>query len=169
MAKLTFVGHATFKVETDDGTDLVVDPFLTDNPSTELTPREVPADFGDQELIWTLTTNGRTERAYASLRTDYLLDAQTIATEMGANFGRIRDEWRDNRPPELALGVDQPRTVRVGQPLTLVAFTTDDGIPSGQYIFDDDYAPLLPKGAIVATIAPDQLSDQAIVDEYLGI
>ena len=25
---------------------------------------EVPADFGDDEVIWTLTTNGRTERAY---------------------------------------------------------------------------------------------------------
>ena len=28
---------------------------------------------------------------------------------------------------------------------------------------------IMQKGAIVATIAPDQLSDQAIVDEYLGI
>ena len=82
---------------------------------------EVPADFGEQEVVWTLTTNGRTERAYGSLRTDYLLDAQTIATEMGANFGRVRDEWRENRPPELALGVDQPRTVPAGRPLTLVA------------------------------------------------
>ena len=48
---------------------------------------DVPADFGDQEVVWTLTTNGRTERAYGSLRTDYLLDPQTIGTEMGANFG----------------------------------------------------------------------------------
>ena len=94
---------------------------------------DVPADFGDREVVWTLTANGRTERAYGSLRTDYLLDAQTIATEMGANFGRIRDEWRDNRPPELALRVDEPRTVRVGRPLSLVAFTSDDGIPSGSY------------------------------------
>ncbi len=31
-----------------------------------------PADFGDQELVWTLTTHGKTERAYASLRSDYL-------------------------------------------------------------------------------------------------
>ena len=93
----------------------------------------VPADFGDQELTWTLTTNGRTEVAYGSLRTDYLLDAQTIATEMGANFGRVKDEWRTNEPPMLSLAVDQPRSVRVGDPLTLVAFTRDDGIPSGKY------------------------------------
>ena len=94
---------------------------------------DMPADFGDGEVVWTLTTHGRTERAYGSLRTDYLLDAQTIATEMGANFGRVRDEWRENEPPELALGVDQPRLVRAGEPLTLVTFTSDDGIPSGSY------------------------------------
>lgn len=95
---------------------------------------QVPADFGgDQELVWTLTTNGRTERVYGSLRTDYLLDPQTIATEMGSNFGRVRDEWRTNEPPELSLGVDQTRIVRVGEPLTLVTYTRDDGIPSGEY------------------------------------
>ncbi|MEE2637550.1 MAG: hypothetical protein VYE68_09990 [Acidobacteriota bacterium] len=94
---------------------------------------DVPADFGDQELVWTLTTNGRTERAYGSLRTDYLLDRQTIGTEMGANFGRVRDEWRTNEPPELSLRVDQPRAVPVGQPLRLVTFTSDDGVPTGTY------------------------------------
>ena len=94
---------------------------------------DVPADFGDREIVWTLTTNGRTERAYGSLRTDYLLDRQTIATEMGANFGRIRDEWRTNEFPSLSLAVDQPRTVRVGQPLRLVAFVSDDGEPAGNY------------------------------------
>ena len=28
----------------------------------------VPADFGNKELIWTLTANGKTEKAYASLK-----------------------------------------------------------------------------------------------------
>ena len=45
MAHLTFVGHATFTVKTDDGVNLVVDPFLTDNPSTELTVDDIQADF----------------------------------------------------------------------------------------------------------------------------
>ena len=94
---------------------------------------QVPADFGDQELVWTLTTNGKTERAYGSLRTDYLLDRQTIATEMGANFGRVRDEWRTNEPPNLNIAIDQPRRVEPGEPLTLVAFADDDGKPSGDY------------------------------------
>ena len=94
---------------------------------------QVAADFGDDEVVWTLTTNGKTERAYGSLRTDYQLDPQTIATEMGANFGRVRDEWRTNQPPLLTLAVDQPRRVGVGEPLALVAFASDDGSPSGEY------------------------------------
>ena len=95
---------------------------------------EMPADFVDQELIWTLTTNGQTARAYASLRTDYLLDPQTIGTEMGANFGGVIDAWRDNQFPDLDVAVDQPRRVRVGEPLELVAFASDDGIPAGDYM-----------------------------------
>ena len=94
---------------------------------------QVPADFGDKELIWTLTTNGNTERAYGSLRTDYLLDPQTIGTEMGANFGGVIDEWRDNQAPDLDIAVDQRQRVRVGETLQLIAFASDDGIPTGEY------------------------------------
>ena len=91
----------------------------------------VPNDFRDKELVWTLTTHGKTERAYASLRTDYLVDKQTIGTEVGANRGRVSEEWRLNEPPALSFVVDQPQRVRVGEPLTLIALASDDdGIPS---------------------------------------
>jgi hypothetical protein len=39
----------------------------------------VPADFGSKELIWTLTANGKTEKAYASLKADYQIDPQVIS------------------------------------------------------------------------------------------
>lgn len=91
----------------------------------------VPADFGDQELVWTLTTNGETNRTYASLRTDYLVDKQTIATEVGANRGGVSKDWQWNEPPEVRLAVDQRRRVRVGEPLALTVWASDeDGIPS---------------------------------------
>ena len=91
----------------------------------------VPRDFGDQEVVWTLTTHGRTQRAYGSLRTDYLVDKQVIATEVGANRGGVSQDWQWNEPPTVRLGVDQPHRVRVGEPLTLVAWASDDdGIPS---------------------------------------
>ena len=91
----------------------------------------VPSDFGDQEVVWTLTTHGRTQRAYGSLRTDYLVDKQVIATEVGANRGGVSQDWQWNEPPTVRLAVDQPHRVRVGEPLTLVAWASDDdGIPS---------------------------------------
>jgi len=45
MAKLTYHGHATCSLETDDGTRLVIDPFFGDNPATDLTIDDVEADY----------------------------------------------------------------------------------------------------------------------------
>ena len=60
-----------------------------------------------KELIWTLTANGKTENAYASLKTDYQIDQQVISTEVGGDFGSLRDELRTNMPPELIGGGDE--------------------------------------------------------------
>jgi hypothetical protein len=91
----------------------------------------VPKDFGNQELIWTLTTHGRTEKAYASLKTDYQIDKQVISTEVGGDGGSLRDELRYNIPPELKVEGEAQRSVKVGQPLTLVALAGDpDNLPA---------------------------------------
>lgn len=45
MAKLTFHGHATFSIETDDGAHLVIDPFFEDNPSFSGSLVDVQADY----------------------------------------------------------------------------------------------------------------------------
>ena len=47
----------------------------------------VPADFGDKELVWTLTSNGQTERAYGSLLVDYFTDDTVIMNNKGAGGG----------------------------------------------------------------------------------
>lgn len=91
----------------------------------------VPKDFGNKELIWTLKTHDKTEKAYASLKTDYQIDKQVISTEIGGDGGSLRDELRYNIPPELELQGDAVRTVRVGEPLTLVALAGDpDNLPA---------------------------------------
>lgn len=41
--RLTYFGHSAFQIETQ-GTTLLVDPFLTDNPHTEVSPDELEAD-----------------------------------------------------------------------------------------------------------------------------
>jgi hypothetical protein len=92
---------------------------------------KVPKDFGSKELIWTLTSNGKTEKAFASLKTDYQIDNQVISTEVGGDFGSLRDELRTNIPPELRVEGDRKRTVKVGAPLALIAFAGDpDNLPA---------------------------------------
>ena len=91
----------------------------------------VPAGFTDKdELIWTLTTKGKTEKAYATLRTDYQIDDVVKASETGAlGAGTSSPEVRANKPPVVKLEGPETRSVKAGQPLTLVTLVTDDGIP----------------------------------------
>ena len=89
-----------------------------------------PADFGDQELVWTLRIRGRESKAYASLRQDLLIDDMVIASETGAlGAGRSDPETRSNTAPVIELETDREITAQVGQPVTLIAKVTDDGLP----------------------------------------
>jgi hypothetical protein len=122
------------------GPDNVIEPGGPDQGQpTHFYPRRNPflftihvaRDFGDKELIWTLKTNGKTEKAYASLKNDYLIDNQVISTEVGGDFGSLRDELRTNIPPELKVDGEKRRSVKAGAPLSLVAFARDpDNIPA---------------------------------------
>jgi len=91
----------------------------------------VPANFKEKdELVWTLTSHGKTEKAYASLRPDYILDDVVKASETGAlGAGTSSPEVRANQPPTVHVEEIKSRTVKVGEPLTMIADLTDDGIP----------------------------------------
>jgi hypothetical protein len=90
----------------------------------------VPRDWGEKELIWTLTTKGKTEKAYATLRQDYFIDDVVMASETGAlGAGSSSPEVRANKRPSIEIEGDKSRTVKVGDPLALTAWVTDDGIP----------------------------------------
>jgi hypothetical protein len=92
---------------------------------------QVPKDFGKQELIWTLTANGVTRKAYASLKSDYEIDKQVISTEVGGDNGSLADALRDNIPPELKIEGSKTRTVKAGQPLSLAVLAGDpDNLPA---------------------------------------
>ena len=52
----------------------------------------MPQDFGTKELVWTLTANGQTRKAYASLKSDYQIDKQVISTEVGGDNGSLADD-----------------------------------------------------------------------------
>lgn len=90
----------------------------------------VPKDFGEKEMIWTLTTRGKTEKAYATLRADYFLDDVTKASETGAlGAGTSSPEIRANKAPAVKIDGTKTRTAKVGQPLELWLTATDDGMP----------------------------------------
>jgi hypothetical protein len=96
----------------------------------------VPAGFSEtDELIWTLTTRGQTEKAYASLRLDYRVDDVVKASETGAlGAGSSSPEIRSNRPPSLEMQGARRLEVRAGEPVTLSAVVQDDGIPKPRAI-----------------------------------
>ncbi len=90
----------------------------------------VPADFGDQELVWTIRSRGEERRAYATLRQDLLVDNMVIASETGAlGAGRSDPETRSNTPPTVELETDRVIDAQVGRPVTLIAKLVDDGLP----------------------------------------
>jgi hypothetical protein len=90
----------------------------------------VPANFGNKEIVWTLTSNGKTEKAYGTLRPQYAVDETVMMANFGAGgqTGFVPD-MAGNKPPELKVEGEKKRTVKVGEPLALSAVATDDGKP----------------------------------------
>ena len=90
----------------------------------------MPRDFGNRELIWTLTSNGKTEKAYGSLKPDYVVNATVMAANFGAGgqTGTVPD-LVGNVGPVLKIEGELTRRVKVGEPVSLIAVATDDGKP----------------------------------------
>lgn len=83
----------------------------------------VPKDWGKKELIWTVTANGKTQKAYGWLQTEWEIDPAGGAS----TGGQTSPELRANKPPTFT--VDAGSTIAVGQSMPLVASVSDDGIP----------------------------------------
>jgi hypothetical protein len=91
----------------------------------------VPRDFGKKEIVWTLTTKGKTEKAYASLRPDYVLDDTAIMSNIGAGGAlSTTPDMVGNKAPVLTLKTEKSLTAKVGEPLALSAMAIDDGKPN---------------------------------------
>ena len=92
---------------------------------------KAPAGFTEKdEMIWTLTTYGKTEKAYATLRLDYQIDDVVKASETGAlGAGTSSPEVRANKAPIVKVEGAKTLTATVNKPISLVALVTDDGIP----------------------------------------
>jgi hypothetical protein len=91
-----------------------------------------PKGFGEkEEMVWTLTTHGKTQKAYGTLRPDYLVENIDLMSETGAlGPGVSSPQVRADQAPVVKIEGEKKRSVKVGQPLALVADVTDDGIPN---------------------------------------
>ena len=96
---------------------------------------QVPKDFGTKEVVWSLTVNGKTEKAYATLKPDYVLEKFILQTNAHMNATGGPPEMLDNVGPVARLEGAAQRTIKVGQPLALTAFVTDDDIPKPSLAF----------------------------------
>ena len=81
----------------------------------------VPKDWGKKEVTWTLTANGKTQKAVGWLQPEWEIDAT------GGSSGARTDQASKNQPPTFA--IDAALSGTVSTPLTLNAKVTDDGLP----------------------------------------
>lgn len=101
----------------------------------------VPGDFpSDAELIWEVTRQGSTQRAYGWLQAEWEIDVNTITSNGRTQFGRGVDELYGNVAPNVTVETSH-ETIEVGQPVTLTARMADDELPSPVPERDDDARP----------------------------
>jgi hypothetical protein len=90
----------------------------------------VPKDWSAKEMVWTLTTHGTARKAYASLRTDLQIENIDIMSETGAlGAGSSNPQIRADKAPVIKIVGPTSVAAKVGQPLSLTAIVTDDGVP----------------------------------------
>ncbi|HEX8432787.1 MAG TPA: MBL fold metallo-hydrolase, partial [Longimicrobium sp.] len=69
MPQLTFHGHSCFTLETSDGTRIMFDPWLDENPASELRVKDV------EKLDYILVSHGHS---------DHFADCVKLAKKTGA-------------------------------------------------------------------------------------
>lgn len=89
---------------------------------------KVPADFGKKELVWSVTSNGRTERAFGNLMGPQEITERVVMTN--GSFDPGHDD--PNKAPSIT--VAPPTGVAVGTPAALVASVVDDGLPKPRVV-----------------------------------
>jgi hypothetical protein len=88
----------------------------------------VPAEWGNRDLVWTLTAHGRTDRAFGSLKPDYELSDVVIRENRIQDMGQGGGE--PNKAPTIALVGPPRRNTGVAEGVSLVVSVDDDGFPT---------------------------------------
>ena len=86
----------------------------------------VPADWGNKDLVWTLTHRGHTEKAYATLKGFWQIDNNVYQQ----NRSGPGPQGAPNTGPKATLVGAATRTMLVSESLPLVVTVADDGLPA---------------------------------------
>lgn len=91
----------------------------------------VPANWGQKELVWTLTHNGRTSTAIGTLAPSWLIDEGVLKVNrnQGGNFGRTAKVIDPDRRPSVTVVGESAIAVVFPQSVTLTVSASDDGKP----------------------------------------
>jgi hypothetical protein len=88
----------------------------------------VPKDWDrKRELIWTLTANGKTEQARATLLDIWEIDRKVEVSNSGGGTAVSNAVIASDQPPAITIAPVPP--AKAGIPVRLTADVTDDGIP----------------------------------------
>jgi hypothetical protein len=125
----------------------------------------VPKDWGKREVTWTVTANGKTQKAIGWLQPEWEIDPAGGAS----TGGRTDAVALKNKPPVLT--VESSLTATVSTPLVLNAKVTDDGLPkpSGQRkpAIGQETPPIL-QGGVGVSDAPTNVPQIAGASDQRG-
>jgi len=89
---------------------------------------KVPQDWGKKDLVWTLTSRGKTEKAYGTLTPVWEI-GNLVYQENRGGPGDMTWPEQPNQPPSIEMVGSAQRTVTLPETLTLTVQVADDGYP----------------------------------------
>lgn len=89
----------------------------------------VPADFGKKELVWTVTHNGRTDKAVGWLGPFYEFDTTVLRAQRGGTQRESTPEELQAKAPSIEAEGGLTAKATTSAPLTLAVVASDDGLP----------------------------------------
>jgi hypothetical protein len=89
---------------------------------------KVPKDWGDKDLVWTLTSAGRTNKAYGTLQPIWEIGNMVYQENRGGP-GDLTYPGEPDAAPSIEMVGSAQRTVAVGEALELAVEVSDDGHP----------------------------------------
>ena len=86
----------------------------------------VPADWGQKDLVWSVTHNGRTDHAYGHLWPVWEIDAGVRQLNRGSGSA---DKYADNQRPFVSIDGGDTLEVTMPNSLEIAVIAGDDGVP----------------------------------------